>query len=134
MISKEQELPYIQYVDEVAKERISYIFSKDPSIDDLWNFYGETLGLPATGESKADAARRSFRRRLHDIRKSLCEDPTVQAFLYSPLADAAVNLALVFTGKLVADKFAGIDICAVSMLVAKIGLLKLCQSDFENDE
>lgn len=129
MTLKHQQLPYAQFVNETTKERIQQILSRDPEIDELWHLYGESLGLPATGESQIDAAKKSFQRRLHDIKKSLCNDTTIQSFLSSPLSDASINLALVFTGKLLADKFAGIDICAVSILVAKIGLLKLCQSD-----
>lgn len=123
-----RDLPYVSYLDDSTRQLIIDLVSGEPGIDELWNKYGESIGLAATGESPIEAAKRNFNRRLGEIKMIICNDKIIKSFISDPGTTTLVDLALIFTGKLVSEKFGGIDVCAVGVLVARLGLLTLCSA------
>ena len=119
----------IEQVDPATRQEIEVLRADDADLEQLWGIYGERLGLAATGEDPAEAGRKSFKRRLADIRRAVCDSRDVQAVLNDPALSAQVDLALVFAGALLASSFGGVNVALVAVLVAKIGLHKLCRSD-----
>lgn len=120
---------YADLVDEQTRQEIVDLEASSSNVDELWRIYGEKLGLAATGEDPAEAGKKSFKRRLADIRSTLCKSKEIQAIIGDPAVSAQIDLALVFAGKLLESQFGGVNIALVAVLVAKIGLHKLCRGD-----
>lgn len=129
MNTREAAEHYLNLVDEETERQVKALNQDALSLDDLWQRYGEELGLAATGEDPKEVGKKSFKRRLTSLRKAFCESNEIQAIMTDPALNAQIDLALVFAGKLLESRFGGVNIALVAVLVAKIGVFKLCQGD-----
>lgn len=126
-----QTLPYHTELTSTDKERLLQWHEQNLELSELWAIYGQAaLGSAATGEPPEVPGRRSFNRLLPRFKTALCNDSRIQTFMDSDQASDVLALAMVFTARLASEQFQGIDVCAAGMLIARIGLRKLCASDY----
>ena len=125
-----KDLPYREALTKETEERLVSLYNQYSDIDELWGLYGEAIvGPAATGEPPIEPGKKSFNRILHQYKAALCNDKRIQAFLDDDQTGDILSLAMVFTAKLASEQFAGIDVCAAGLLIARIGLRKICEME-----
>ena len=125
---KETDYPYTDCLTEEMKGRIIELSKKSTDLEYLWGVYGEAIvGPSASGEPPTEEGKDGFNRFLYKFKESLCNDLRVQSFMNSDNSSDLIALSMVITAKLAADNFAGIDICAAGVLIARLGLRKICE-------
>ncbi|MEO1246552.1 MAG: hypothetical protein AAFX56_12815 [Pseudomonadota bacterium] len=121
-------LPYAEHLTDA--ERAHLIALNESYLDNeaLWNVLGRSIeGHAATGEEPDGKG--AFNRQLRRIKDAICKDQKIIDFIDGPHAGDVLAIAMVCTAKLASVAFAGIDICAMGLLIARIGVRQLCRSD-----
>ena len=112
------------------KTRIESLATKKMSLQDLFIIYGESLGCAATGEDPTHAAKENIVSRLDELRDRLCGSDFTKTILKDKIANkATAYIALQIAEKLIQTKFCCIDIAPLVVLLAELGLKKLCEDD-----
>lgn len=134
MTPLEQAREYAGLVDEATMTDIESLLDRKQTLDELWNEYGIRLGASATGEPPESVAKKSFRKRLGDLRRIFCESKDVKAILDDPAVALEMDLAAVLTGVLISRGYGGFNYVIVAFLVLRIGLSKLCSGRIEDSD
>lgn len=122
-------IPYAEALTEKDRQRLKELFSSTDTLDDVWTTFAvSVVGSAATGEPAEKSAKKIFNRMLHRFKVSLCNDPKIRAFIDNQNVSDVLSLAMIFSAKLAADHFDGIDYCAAGLLIAKIGLRNVCET------
>lgn len=125
---------FASLVDESTRRKILDVVAREQEVDELWEEYGNQLGLAATGEDPGELAKKSFGRRLSEIRRALCGNASIQAILNDPAVGAEIDLAVVLAGMLLESKFGGGHLASIAVLVSRIGLNKICRGESGLDD
>lgn len=115
--------------EELQAEIITLISDDDSGTDKAWQALSEQMGDFATGGNKLKAARRYYARRRQEIKKMICEDEKIQKLMDDPITNSQIDIALIVAAKLLEEKFGGLDVAAIAVLTAKMGIMKLCGTD-----
>lgn len=134
MTPLEQARQYARLVDEATVTDIESLSDSKQTLDELWKEYGVRLGASATGEPPESVAKKSFSKRLSDLRRIFCESKDVKAILDDPAVAAEMNLAAVLAGVLISQRYGGFNYAIIALLVLRIGLSKLCSGKIEDSD
>ena len=113
-------------VDDETSARIVQLLSEAETLEVAWRLYGLEQGASATGEDPVDTGKRTFVRRLQELRAIFCANANVRAVVQNPALDKELDLATVLAGVLLHQHFPGTQVAAIAVLVAKIGVIRLC--------
>lgn len=125
----EASLPYLEHLSAPQLKRIQQLVASSRTVDDAWLEYAQEFGWAASGGDPVETAKKSVRSRLAELQLLLCQDAAIGKVAASPMTGAAIALASVFTGKLVASHFGGVDVVQLGVLLAQIGLLSICKGE-----
>lgn len=113
-------------VDDETAARIARMLEEAETLEDAWRLYGLEQGASATGEDPVDTGKRTFVRRLQELRAIFCANGNVRAVVQNPALDKELDLATVLAGVLLHQHFPGTQVAAIAVLIAKIGVIRLC--------
>ncbi|UYV13477.1 MAG: hypothetical protein NCW75_04130 [Phycisphaera sp.] len=117
-------------VDHETAQSVSQMLADTETLDDVWHLYGLTQGASATGEDPVDTGKRTFVRRLQELRAIFCANPSIRAIVHNPALDKEIDLATVLAGVLLHQQYPGTQVAVIAVLVAKIGVIRLCSETY----
>lgn len=117
-------------VDEKTAREIARLLADAPTLDVAWSLYGESQGASATGEDPVVAGKRTFVRRLQELRTIFCANASIRAVVQNSSLDKELDLVTVLAGVLLHQHYPGTEIATIAVLIAKIGVLRLCDQAY----
>lgn len=119
-------VPYAENLRPPVIDELVDLVAGAPDESALFKALGESLGASATGDDPEERGRAVFRRRLGEIRLTVCGNATLKAYWTNPNVSDMTSIATSIAGALVASHFAGLNVVLVAALVARMGFRSLC--------
>lgn len=118
-------IPYANNLTAEQVDRVRRLVEANLSLEDRWLEYGKAYGSGAAGGDSLSRVKQMVRDRLGELQKVLCGDELLKV-IGAPATGAALSLAFMVTGKLVASQFHDVDVVQLGVLIAQCGIFAIC--------